>query len=262
MMAKTREWDATAYHQLAKPQYEWALRRLATLDLGGDETVLDAGCGSGRVTERLLERLPQGRVIAVDASRNMLEAAREHLARFSDRVRFVHADLLSFELETPVDVVFSTATFHWVLDHEALFRKLHRALRPGGRLHAQCGGGPNVTRIRERASEILTREPYAEHFALWRVPWYFGWPDESFTRLCSAGFIDVKTGLERVLPILADGPTYRAFLATVVCTSYIEVLPADLAERFLDAMTAAGETDSPAWSLDYVRLNLEATRPA
>ena len=258
-----REWDATAYHHLAQPQYEWAVRRLSSLDLTGDETVLDAGCGSGRVTERLLERLPRGRVIALDASRNMIEAAREYLTpAFADRVRFIHSDLLTFELDTSVDAVFSTAVFHWVLDHDRLFRRLHDVLRPGGRLHAQCGGGANVLRIRERCAEILSREPYAEHFARWREPWLFEGPEGAAVRLRAAGFVNVKTHLEGVTPVLPDAPTYRAFLASVVCASYVEVLPPELGERYLDAMTAAGENDSPPWSLDYVRLNLSATRPA
>src|SRR5262245_42875064 len=163
MKAAPREWDAAEYHRLGNPQLEWALRVLDRLPLHGDETVLDAGCGSGRVTEKLLERLPRGRVIAVDASNNMLDAAREYLApHFGDRVRFVHADLQTLDLEQDADVVFSTATLHWVLDHDRLFPRLFAALAPGGRLHAQCGGGDNVLRIRERTAEILGRAPFAE----------------------------------------------------------------------------------------------------
>jgi SAM-dependent methyltransferase len=258
-----REWDATRYHRLGNPQFEWALRVLERLDLAGDETVLDAGCGSGRVTEKLLERLPRGRVVAVDASRNMLEAARGHLTpRFGDRVRFVHADLLTLELDDRVDVVFSTATLHWVLDHDRLFPQLYRALRPGGRLLAQCGGGANVKRIRDRAAVMLGRAPFAEHFVGWREPWLFAWPEECAARLGRAGFVDVETGLEEVLPVLPDGPTYRAFLETVVCPGYLESLPEPLQGSFLDVLVEAGATDTPPWSLDYVRLNLAGRRPA
>jgi SAM-dependent methyltransferase len=262
MRAAPREWDAAEYHRLGNPQFEWALRVLERLPLRGDETVLDAGCGSGRVTEKLLERLPRGHVIAVDASRNMLEAAREHLApRFGDRTRFVHADLLSLDLEQAADVVFSTATLHWVLDHDRLLPRLFAALRPGGRLLAQCGGGDNVRRIRDRAPAILSRPPYADHFARWRAPWLFAGPEETAARLQRAGFVDVETGLEAVTPVLPDGPTYRAFLEKVVVFSYLEVLPDALRSSFLDAMVEAGAHDAPPWSLDYVRLNLSGRRP-
>jgi SAM-dependent methyltransferase len=262
MKTVPREWDAAEYHRLGNPQFEWAMRVLERLELAGEETVLDAGCGSGRVTERLLERLPRGRVIAVDASKNMVDAAREFLApRFGDRVRFVHADLANLELDQAADVIFSTATLHWVLDHDRLMPRLHRALRPRGRLHAQCGGGDNVRRIRDRSAAILSRPPFAEHFARWREAWYFAWPEETAARLRRAGFVEVETGLEEVLPVLPDSPTYRAFLANVVCPSYLEVLPPPLQDAYLDAMVQAAADDEPPWSLDYVRLNLAGRRP-
>jgi len=262
MRAAPREWDAAEYHRLGNPQYEWALLVLERLPLRGDETVLDAGCGSGRVTEKLLERLPRGGVIAVDASHNMLEAAREYLApRFGDRVRFVQADLVTLDLEQVAEVVFSTATLHWVLDHDRLFPRLFAALRPGGRLLAQCGGGDNVKRIRDRAPAILSHPPYAEHFARWCEAWFFARPEETAERLRRAGFVDVVTGLESVTPVLPDAPTYRAFLEKVVVFSYLEVLPDALQSSFLDAMVDAGAHDAPPWSLDYVRLNLSGKRP-
>jgi SAM-dependent methyltransferase len=261
MNVAPREWNAAEYHRLGNPQLEWALRVLERLPLRGDETVLDAGCGSGRVTEKLLERLPRGQVIAVDASRNMLEAAREHLApRFGDRVRFLHADLAALDLDQVADVVFSTATLHWVLDHDRLFPLLHRALRPGGRLHAQCGGGANVKRLRDRSAAVLSRPPFAEHFARWREAWFFPWPEDTAERLRRAGFVDVETGLEAVLPVFPDAPTYRAFLMNVVVPSYLEVLPPPLQDRYLDALVQAGAKDDPRWSLDYVRLNLSGRR--
>jgi trans-aconitate methyltransferase len=169
--ATGREWNAREYHRLSDPQFRWGLSVLERLPLRGDETVLDAGCGSGRVTERLLERLPRGRVIAADVSRNMLAEARALLEpRFGDRVRIVELDLQDFELDTPVDVVFSTAALHWVKDHPKLFRMLHRALVPGGRLHAQCGGGPNVARLKGRAAALTLRSEFARHFEAFVTP--------------------------------------------------------------------------------------------
>ncbi len=115
----------------------WGSAVLERLPLAGDETVLDAGCGSGRVTEELLERLPNGRVIAADNAPSMLVEARARLERFGDRVSFVECDLgRPLPVEGPVDAVFSTATFHWVADHDALFANLAAVLRPGGWLVA------------------------------------------------------------------------------------------------------------------------------
>jgi trans-aconitate 2-methyltransferase len=135
------DWDAAAYSRLSTPQTAMGRDVLARLELAGDETVLDAGCGSGNVTELLVDRLPAGRVIAVDGPPSMVREARE---RLPDRVDVREADLLELELEEPVDAILSTATFHWILDHDRLFARLHAALKPGGRLVAQCGGEGNV----------------------------------------------------------------------------------------------------------------------
>ena len=138
----TRDWDARTYDRVADPQTRWGTAVLERLTLEGDERVLDAGCGSGRVTELLANRLPDGRVVALDGSPSMIDAARERLAPFGDRIEYVVADLgAPLPIDGTVDAILSTATFHWVPDHDALFRNLAAVLRPGGRLVAQCGGG-------------------------------------------------------------------------------------------------------------------------
>ncbi len=131
----TLEWDAAEYEALSGPQTGWGSnflgRVLADRPLGGGESAIDAGCGTGRVTEMLLERLPRGSVLAVDASGAMVEAARRRFAG-DGRVRVEKMDLLQLEVEEPVDLIFSTATFHWIKDHEKLFGRLARALKLGG----------------------------------------------------------------------------------------------------------------------------------
>ena len=175
-----REWDAETYDAIADPQYEWGVEVLERLELAGDETVLDAGAGSGRVTERLLERLPQGRVIALDGSKDMIAKARE---RLGDRVDYLVMDLAELELPEPVDLVFSTATFHWVLDHENLFRRIHEALRPGGRLVAQCGGAGNVAGLAKAIVEAAADPEIAPHFQGMSAMWNFASPEETEARL-------------------------------------------------------------------------------
>jgi trans-aconitate 2-methyltransferase len=263
MAAGTRDWDGAAYHRLSEPQFAWGLRVLDRLELRGDETVVDAGCGSGRLTAELLERLPQGRVIAVDGSESMLAVAeRELRPRFGDRVELRHADLLALDLDGAADVVFSTATFHWVRDHPRLFAVLHRALRPGGRLHAQCGGGPNLDRIRGRAARILAEPAYAQHFAGWTSPWEYADAPTTRRRLERAGFVAVETSVEPALTEFADPVTYRAFLGTVIMRPYLEALPDPaLREALLDRMCAEAVDDRPPLSLDYWRLNLIAVTP-
>src|SRR5262245_18110586 len=143
-----RDWDAATYDRIADPQLRWGTAVLDRLDLSGAGTVMDAGCGSGRVTELLAERFPASTIVALDGSSSMIGHARRRLGRFGNRVTFLLADLMKpLPVAEPVDAVFSTATFHWVPDHDALFANLAHAMRPGARLIAQCGGAGNLTSV-------------------------------------------------------------------------------------------------------------------
>src|SRR5215472_6967774 len=172
--AMSREWNAHVYHRVSVPQLSWGRKVLGRVPLRGDETILDAGCGTGLLTHDLLEVLPRGRVVGIDLSRNMLATAREHLApAFGARVEFVCCDFLHLPFDNAFDGIFSTAAFHWVLDHDPLFANLHRALRPGGWLCAQCGGGPNLARLLKRVNTLISAPEYAPHFRNSRFPWEF-----------------------------------------------------------------------------------------
>jgi trans-aconitate 2-methyltransferase len=245
-----REWDGTIYDRISGTMEALGREVLERLDLRGNEVVLDAGCGSGRITAALIERLPQGRVIAVDGSESMVAAARRRLGPEAD-VRVV--DLLELELEEPLDAILSTATFHWIADHELLFQRLRRALRPGGRLVAQCGGEGNVDALRGRARAVVAREPYAEHFAAWRAPWNYAAPRQTEERLLAAGFASASCWLAPT-PRCPEEP--REFLSSIVLGPHVQQLPAELREPFMDDMLA--ELGEPV-VVDYVRLIIDAS---
>jgi trans-aconitate 2-methyltransferase len=248
-LSAIRDWDANSYHRVSTPQARWAEQVLGRLELRGDETVLDAGCGSGRVTAMLLERLPRGRVIAVDGSASMIDAAREALP--TDRVQFLVGDLVHLSLDAPVDAVFSNAVFHWIPDHDRLFATLHAALRPDGQLVAQCGGEGNVAAFHAAMARVGAREPYAEHLAGW-WPWNFASPESMQERLRRAGYAHARCwrSASRVEP---EDPA--SFASTVCLGSHLDRLPGALRERYVaDVLQAAGEP----LVLDYVRLNILA----
>src|SRR4051794_15769629 len=126
------EWDASTYDRSSAPQQEWASDVLARLtDVAPDATVLDVGCGTGRVTEALLELVPRGRVLAIDASAEMVRLARD---RLGDRARVWQENVLDLELDEPVDAIVSTAALHWVPDRDRMWARMAAALRPAGRL--------------------------------------------------------------------------------------------------------------------------------
>jgi trans-aconitate 2-methyltransferase len=244
-----REWDGACYDRISGPMEALGRAVLERMKLRGDETVLDAGCGSGRVTEALIERLPHGRAIAVDVSPSMARAARE---RLRDRAEVRQGNLLELELDEPVDAILSTATFHWIADHDLLFRRLRAALRPGGQLVAQCGGEGNIDVLRGVANEVLAREPYAEHFRDWQAPWNYAGPEVTRERLLAAGFAAAECWLTPA-PRQPEHP--REFIATIVLGPHVQQLPEDLRDSFLDAVLS--ELGEPV-VVDYVRLNIDA----
>lgn len=258
-----REWNADAYHRVSNPQLMWGVQLLDRLSLTGNELVLDVGCGTGRLTELLLERLPRGRGIAIDQSANMIETARMYLAdRFDGRVGFVQADAAALPFRDAADAIFSTATFHWLLDHERLFRSLFAALAPGGRLVAQCGGGRNLERIHGRCDELMQQPPFAPHFAGWSEPWEFADADTTAGRLRAAGFGDVHTSVEPSPVFQPDAAAYREFITHVIVRPHLARLAdSSLREHFVDSITALAAADSPAFELDYWRLNIDARKP-
>jgi len=240
-----RAWDGTTYDRISQTMEALGLEVLARLELGGAETVLDAGCGSGRITQALAERLPRGHVIALDESASMVDAARERLAGPVDegKVEIRRGDLLELDLPEAIDAILSTATFHWIADHERLFARLHTTLRPGGRLVAQCGGEGNIDGLRGKAAAVLAHEPYARHFADWHAPWNYAAPEATRERLLAAGFASAECWLT---PAPREPEEPREFLATIVLGPQVQQLPEELREPFMDEMIAA--LGSPSWS--------------
>jgi trans-aconitate 2-methyltransferase len=245
-----RDWNAASYERMSAPLEAMGREVLDRLDLHGDERVLDAGCGTGRVTAALVQRLPRGEVVAVDGSPAMVEEARR---RLGDSAEVFAADLLALELDRPVDAILSTATFHWIKDHDRLFERLLAALKPGGRLVAQYGGAGNVAELDRAAKLVGAQAPYAHALKGWEGPWNFASPDETAERLQRLGWVDVWTWLHDVR-VEPDDP--REYLGTVALGSHIERLERDLREPFVDAVIA----ELPEPVVDYVRLNILARR--
>ena len=243
-----RDWDARTYDLVADPMTRWGTAVLDRLPLDGDERVLDAGCGSGRVTELLAARLPRGRVVALDGSPSMIEAARDRLAPFGDRIEYIVADLgLPLPIEGPVDAILSTATFHWVPDHDALFANLAAVVRPGGWLIAQCGGVGNIASVKRVLATVGDGWLGSPHYET---------PMATVERLDAAGFVDIECWLTDEPTRFEPGEPLETYLRTVILGGHLERLPAADHDAFVHEV--ASRLPEPV--IDYVRLNIVARR--
>lgn len=246
------EWDGATYDKIADPMTRWGTGVLDRLPLSGTETVLDAGCGSGRVTEQLLERLVGGHVIGLDASSSMLEEASRRLARFGDRVSLVHADLLDLHPDTlagrcPVDAVLSTATFHWVPDHERLFHNLASVMGPGALLRAQCGAAGNIDRLLQAVRTVGGERAGT---------WVYATPEDTGRRLADAGFTDIEVWTHPEPTPIEPGEPLETYLGTVCLRAHVADMGEEERRLFLHEVAQA----MPEPVIDYVRLNISARR--
>ena len=255
-------WNAEVYERIGTPMRGWAQQVIADLDLRGDETVLDAGCGSGSVTFDLLERLPNGRIFAVDSSPDMIEQLTKSLDERGVRnVLPIHASLTDFELPERVDVVFSNAVFHWIPDDDGLFGSLARAAKPGGQLRAQCGGAGNIARLREATHEVEQQAPYNKHYKESSEFRRYRTPEQAREAMERNGWTEARASLFESPVVFEDEESAVLYLRTIILQPQLEALPVELHDAFLhDVVTETVKRHGEPFVADYVRLDLWAIR--
>lgn len=262
MNAQRVNWDPAAYEEVAKPQLEWGRALMAAREWRGDETVLDAGCGTGALAEDLLRRVPRGKVVAVDADPSMVEAARKRLFKFGNRAPVLQADLTTLSGIEPVDVIYSNAVLHWIRDHDEVFAVFLRHLRPGGEILISCGGEGNLDRIRRIARDVTTRAPFAKRFEGWEPPWHYEDDSSTTERLYIAGFRDAQVSLTPAPTPFPDRDSFERFATIVVLRPYLQRLADEGARAaFVRGFMASVEADPGGFTMDYVRLQIRARRP-
>ena len=240
----------------------WAQQVIADLELRGDETVLDAGCGSGSVTLDLVEKLPNGKIYALDASAEMIAALTKTVSeRGITNIVPMQASLTEFTLPEPVDCIFSNAVFHWIPDDDGLFGNLYRAAKPGGRLRAQCGGFGNNAHVLEAVEAVRQRPRFEPHLRGFSDSKKYRTPDAATAALERAGWHDVRANLF-AQPVPFDSHSEAAlYVQTILLRDHIARLPD--ADRDAYAMAVVEETArrwGEPYTADYVRLDLWARK--
>src|SRR5215203_2560426 len=272
------DWDASRYHRISEPQFDWGLKVIARLKPAAGERILDLGCGTGRLTAEIRRAAAPGeppRVVGLDRSVAMLAVARTASRAAATHPQagalaggdagasavdpapapFVQGDGAALPFRSAFDAVFSAATLHWIHDHQAVFDAVTTALDRGGRFVAQCGGAGNLRRMLEHTDRLQHGPPYREYFRGWRDPWNFAGADTTAARLHASGLRDVEAWLEEAPVGLGTAERYADFVSCVCIRHHLDRLPFELRDRFTTDLTALAAADPQPFTLDYWRLN-------
>lgn len=237
-MATTPKWNAAEYAANSAIQHSWARELIARLNLRGDECVLDVGCGDGKITAELARALPDGRVVGVDASAEMIRFARKTFpAKQNPNLIFQPADARGFKFNGQFDLLFSNATLHWVDDHQAFLSRAAAALKPGGRLIVSCGGKGNAHDVFLALRPEMRLARWRKFFRKLSKPYFFYASDDYEKWLPQFGFQPVRVELAPKDATYAGADGFAAWLRTT-WLPYTQRVPEELRDEFIAAVTA------------------------
>jgi trans-aconitate 2-methyltransferase len=222
---------------------------------------MDAGAGSGNLTKILANKVPQGKVYAVDADPNMVHQAKSNLKEYKN-VEVVHSSMEKANLSTKVDVIFSNAALHWVLDQEGLFLHFRQLLKPNGELLIEYGGRGNVETVLSLIFKVMHSDQFKKDFVNWKQAWYFPKADETEQLLQRAGFRDIQANLFSQATSFPDRQSFANFVKTVIMKPFLGYLhDAKNKEQFLEEFLKEVERSGGSkWSLYYMRLGVFARK--
>jgi len=189
-------WNPEDYAKNSDAQLKWARELRSNLDLTGNESILDVGCGDEKITADFAAALPQNRVLGVDKSPQMIDyATNKYPTADYPNLAFACVDARELQFDSEFDVLFSNATLHWVDNHQAFLQGANRALRPGGRMIISCGGEGNAADILQVFAELVVREPWTVYFDGFHNPYFFYGTELYRQWLQDAGFAINRTEL-------------------------------------------------------------------
>jgi trans-aconitate 2-methyltransferase len=271
---ENNNWDAETYHKVSNIQESWAIEILEKRKFKVNEVILDAGCGTGRVTKIIANKVKRGKVYAVDLDENMIINAKKNLKDLSNIV-FVKSDLSDVKLPEKIDLVFSNAVIHWILDHKKLFTNFWDVLKPGGKLLIQCGGKGNLDTIPNALEKVRITQRFDHYFKNWKIPWNFASSADTIKILNEIGFKDIQANLVEKKTKFGNFQEYILFMKTVVMKPYLSYLPTtennnQIKNLFIDEFLTelhnknktknTNEKQDLDLELNYVRLNITARK--
>ncbi len=259
------QWNADEYVRHSSAQMKWAEELIAKLHLRGGEAVLDIGCGDGRISAAIAQRVPAGRVLGIDNSAEMIERAEAlRVSSGPANIAFRLMDACEMDFRSQFDVAFSNASLHWIHDHVRLLRRVHAALRPGGRILFQMGGRGNAADVADVMADVCARKRWRGHFEGFAFPYFFPGEDEYRALLEGAGFAVRRVELTPKDMVQRGAEGFAGWVRTT-WMPYTQRVPEGLREELVSELVAEYvQRHKPDSSGDVhvrmVRLEVEAAR--
>lgn len=234
----TYQWNARDYSKHSGQQQKWARELIAKLDLQGREAILDIGCGDGKVTAEIADRVPEGTVTGIDSSEQMISVARGGFPQQTHpNLSFSRMDARAIDFKSRFDIVFSNAALHWVIDHRPVLEGIHRCLKPGGKLLLQMGGKGNAADILEVIEKLKQQTEWRCYFNEFKFPYGFFSVDEYRPLLEKYGFLTDRIEL---IPreMVHDGQSGLEGWIRTTWLPYTERIPENLRSTFISAVSS------------------------
>lgn len=196
MNTPQQTWDAENYAKNSSAQLHWAQVFLASLMFEGDETLLDIGCGDGKITAQLSRLVPRGSVLGIDASEDMIHFASTSFPKEQyPNLRFQQMDAATLDLPRQFDVVISNAALHWIESPQAVLKGVQACLKPGGQFRAQMSGRGNAAQLFAVANQVMAFPTWRSYFADFVFPFHLYGSEEYHQWLVEHGFCPIRVEL-------------------------------------------------------------------
>jgi len=260
-MNTNHSWDARAYDKVStNVQLEWSQKLLEKKLWVGNEIVMDAGAGSGKLTKILADKVPNGKVYAVDADPNMIQQAKSNLSHYKN-VQIFYSSMDKVYLPSQVDVIFSNAALHWILDQEGVFSHFWQLLKPNGQLLIECGGGKNLEKTLSVIFKIMQSDQFKVYFVNWKPTWYFPMQEETERLLHKARFRDIQVNLSKKFTSFPDCESFAIFVKTVIMKPFLGYISdSKKRDEFLNAFLSDVKYLGQPQLLDFMLLSIFARK--
>ena len=262
--SKMHNWDPEDYRRSASSHFGWAMALIESLKIKGVESILDIGCGDGRITAYLAGLVPDGRALGVDLSPDMVGfACREYAA--VPNLRFQVADASRLHFHDEFDLVVSFACLHWIEDHIPVLEGVQRSLVPGGRFLMQCGGKGNAEKLFYYTDRAAAKDLWKPYFSGFSFPYHFYGPEEYWGWLEQAGLSAIRVELV-AKDMVHQGQAGLEGIIRNTWLPYTERLPAALKDDFVREVAEGYLKEHPVDEsgqahVRMMRLEVEAMRP-